>query len=127
MAKSLSVPCIGRGLWYNDDKGGEYMSTHIAIKKDEIEAFCQQHHICDLGLFGTVLHDDFRPNSGIGVLVEFKQEHVPESVKLGEMQDELTKIFGQNVDLVERQAVEKSENYIRRRHILKAVEPIYTG
>jgi predicted nucleotidyltransferase len=127
VAKSLSVPCIGGGLWYNDGKGGEYMSTHIAIKKDKIEAFCQQHHICDLGLFGTVLHDDFRPNSGIGVLVEFKQEHVPESVKLGEMQDELTKIFGQNVDLVERQAVEKSENYIRRRHILKAVEPIYTG
>jgi predicted nucleotidyltransferase len=43
------------------------------------------------------------------------------------MQDELTKIFGQNVDLVERKAVEKSENYIRRRHILKSVEPIYTG
>ena len=103
------------------------MSTHIAIPKDKIDVFCQQNHICDLGLFGTVLHDDFRPNSGIGVLVVFKQKHIPESVKLGEMRDELTKIFGQNVDLVERKAVEKSENYIRRRHILKSVEPIYTG
>ena len=103
------------------------MNSHIAIHKEKIEAFCQQHHISDLGLFGTVLHDDFRPNSGIGVLVEFKREHVPESAKLGEMRDELTKIFGQSVDLVERQAVEKSENYIRRRHILKAVEPIYTA
>lgn len=110
-----------------EGEGGENMSTHIAVKKDKIEAFCQQHHICDLGLFGTVLHDDFRPNSGIGVLVEFKQEHVPESAKLVEMRDELTKIFGQTVDLVERQAVEKSENYIRRRHILKAVEPLYTA
>lgn len=101
------------------------MSSHIAIPKERIETFCQQHNVCDLGLFGTVLHDDFRTNSGIGVLVSFKHEHMPESVKLAQMQEELAKIFGQNVDLVERQAVEKSENYIRRRHILKAIEPIY--
>jgi predicted nucleotidyltransferase len=103
------------------------MSTHIEIPKEKIDAFCQQHNICELGLFGTVLHDDFRANSGIGVLVGFKQEHNPEVTKLSEMQDELTKIFGQNVELVERQAVEKSQNYIRRRHILKAVEPIFTA
>jgi predicted nucleotidyltransferase len=103
------------------------MNTHVEIPKDKIDAFCQQHHICDLGLFGTVLHDDFRPNSGIGVLVGFEQEHKPGQVKMGEMREELTKIFGQNVDLVERQAVEKSQNYIRRRHILKSVEPIFTA
>jgi len=102
------------------------MNSHIAIPKERIEAFCQQNYICELGLFGTVLHNDFRPNSGIGVLVGFKHEHRPEAVKLGEMQDELEKIFGQNVDLVERQAVETSDNYIRRRHILKTVEPIYS-
>jgi hypothetical protein len=114
-------------LWYNDGEGGENMNSHIAVSKEKIEAFCQQHDVSELGLFGTVLHDDFRPNSGIGVLVGFKHDHRPEEVKLGEMREELVKIFGQNVDLVERQAVEKSENYIRRRHILKAVEPIYAG
>jgi predicted nucleotidyltransferase len=103
------------------------MNSHIAIPKDKIDAFCQQHHICELGLFGTVLHDDFRANSGIGVLVGFKREHKPEVTKLDKMQDELAKIFGQNVELVEKQAVEKSQNYIRRRHILKAVEPIFTA
>jgi predicted nucleotidyltransferase len=118
---------LGGGSWYNDEEGGENMSSHIAVPKERIEAFCRQHNVCELGLFGTVLHDDFRPNSGIGVLVGFKLEHTPEAVKLGEMQDELAKIFGQSVDLVERQAVEKSENYIRRRHILKAIEPIYTA
>jgi len=101
------------------------MNSHIEIPKEKIGAFCQQHHICELGLFGTVLHEDFRDNSGIGVLVGFKRKHKPEEEKLGEMQDELTKIFGQNVELVERQAVKKSQNYIRRRHILKAVEPIF--
>ena len=101
------------------------MNSHIAVPKEKIDAFCQQYHICELGLFGTVLHDDFRANSGIGVLVGFKQEYKPEVTKMCEIQDELTKIFGQNVELVERQAVEKSENYIRRRHILKSVEPVF--
>jgi predicted nucleotidyltransferase len=42
-----------------------------------------------------------------------------------ELQNELSKMLGRKVDLVERRAVEKSENYIRRRHILESVEPIY--
>ena len=103
------------------------MNSHIEIPKEKIETFCRQHHICDFGLFGTVLHDDFRTNSGIGVLVGFEQERKPGPIKMVAMQDELTKIFGQNVDLVERQAVEKSKNYIRRRHILKSVEPIFAA
>ena len=101
------------------------MNSHIAIPKDKIDEFCRQHNIRELGLFGTVLHEDFRPNSGIGVLVGFKHKHNPGPIAMGAMQDELAKIFGQNVDLVERQEVEKSSNYIRRRHILKAVEPIF--
>ncbi len=101
------------------------MNSHIEVPREKIDVFCRQHHVCDLGLFGTVLHEDFRANSGIGVLVEFEQEHRSGPIKMGAMQKELTKIFGQNVDLVERQAVERSENYIRRRHILRAVEPIY--
>lgn len=48
-------------------------------------------------------------------------------MELVEMQEELTRVFGQKVDLVERQAVEKSENYIRRHHILESVEPIYVA
>ncbi|MGA2172766.1 MAG: hypothetical protein ABSG82_07135 [Sedimentisphaerales bacterium] len=103
------------------------MNSHIEIPKDKVDAFCRQHHICDLGLYGTVLHEDFRPNSGIGVLVGFEQGHRPGPIRMGAMQEELTKIFGQNVNLVERQAVEKSENYIRRRHILKSVEPVYAA
>jgi len=43
------------------------------------------------------------------------------------MQDELTTILGREVDLVERQAVERSENTIRRRHILRSTEPVYVA
>ena len=101
------------------------MNSHIEIPKEKIETFCRQHHISELGLFGTVLHEDFRRNSGIGVLAGFEREHRPGPAKLVEMQDKLAAIFGQSVELMERQSVEKSNNYIRRRHILKSVEPIY--
>lgn len=43
------------------------------------------------------------------------------------MEEELTEMFGQKADLVERQAVERSENYIRRRHVLESVETVYVA
>ena len=43
------------------------------------------------------------------------------------MQEEFRAMVGREVDLVERGAVEKSENYIRRRHILESAEPIYVA
>jgi predicted nucleotidyltransferase len=103
------------------------MNRHIAISTDEIETFCKRNHIRSFGLFGSALREDFGPDSDIDVLIEFEQQHEPGLFKLVELQDELSKILGHKVDLVERRAVEKSENYIRRRHILESVEPIYVA
>ncbi len=97
------------------------------MPKDKIADFCQRNCIRSLALFGSALREDFRPGSDIDVLVEFEREYRPGFKELVEMQDELTQIFGQKVDLVERQAVEKSENYIRRRNILQSVESIYVA
>ncbi len=103
------------------------MNRHITIPKDEIEAFCRRNHIQSFGLFGSALRGDFGSGSDIDVLVEFERGYRPGLIELVEMQEELAQIFGQKVDLVERQAVERSENYIRRRHILDSVEPIYVA
>lgn len=103
------------------------MNRHITIPKNEIEVFCRRNHIRELAIFGSALQEDFGPGSDIDVLVEFEQTYRPGLMELVEMQEELTRVFGQKVDLVERQAVEKSENYIRRRHILESVEPIYVA
>ena len=103
------------------------MSRRIAIPAEEIEAFCKRNHIRSFGLFGSALRDDFNPGSDIDVLVEFEKGQEPNLFKLVELQDELSKMLGRKVDLVERKAVEKSENYIRRRHILESVEPIYVA
>ncbi|MBW8041824.1 MAG: hypothetical protein FVQ85_17750 [Planctomycetes bacterium] len=103
------------------------MNKHITISKNEIDAFCRLSHIRSLGLFGSALREDFGPGSDVDVLIEFEQAYRPGLMELVEMQEELTRIFGQKVDLVERKAVERSENYIRRRHILESVEPIYVA
>jgi len=103
------------------------MGIQIEVPKDNVEAFCRRNHICSLGLFGSALREDFGPGSDVDVLIEFEKAYRPGLMELVEMQEELTRIFGQKVDLVERQAVERSENYIRRRHILASVEPIYVA
>ena len=73
-------------------------AARIRIPMDEIAEFCRRHHIRRLSLFGSVLRDDFRPESDIDVLVEFDPEHVP-GLAFFSMQDELSTLFGRTVDL----------------------------
>ncbi|MBA2258369.1 MAG: nucleotidyltransferase domain-containing protein [Acidobacteria bacterium] len=53
------------------------MNPHISIDRDAVSAFCRRHHITRLALFGSVLRDDFGPDSDVDVLVEFHAGHVP--------------------------------------------------
>jgi uncharacterized protein len=99
----------------------------ISIRKEELQAFCQRHRIRRLALFGSVLREDFRPDSDVDVLVDFEEGAEPGLSELVAMQDELAAILGRQVDLVERKAVERSENYIRRRHILSTAETVYVA
>ncbi|MDO8730552.1 MAG: nucleotidyltransferase family protein [Candidatus Omnitrophota bacterium] len=74
------------------------MSAKIQIDKTKIAEFCRRHHIRRLALFGSVLRDDFRPDSDVDVLVEFELGHVP-GWEFFSMQDELSEILKQKVDL----------------------------
>ena len=74
------------------------MTVNIAIPKDETAAFCRRHHIRRLSLFGSVLRDDFRADSDIDVLVEFKPGHVP-GLAFFAMEAELSDILGRKVEL----------------------------
>ncbi len=103
------------------------MAIHADISKDKIAAFCCRHHIRSLAFFGSVLRGDFGPGSDVDVLVEFEHGHKHSLMDLVGMEEELTEMFGQKADLVERRAVEKSENYIRRRHVLESVEEVYVA
>jgi predicted nucleotidyltransferase len=72
--------------------------AHITIPKDRIADFCRRHHIRKLALFGSVLRDDFRPDSDVDVLVEFAPGHVP-GLAFFKMEAELSEILGHKVDL----------------------------
>ncbi|OFX13715.1 MAG: hypothetical protein A2Z18_08590, partial [Armatimonadetes bacterium RBG_16_58_9] len=83
--------------------------------------------ILELAFFGSVLRDDFGPKSDVDVLVKFAPDARYSLFDLVHIQDELSSILGREVDLVERESVERSENYIRRRHILSNVERVYVA
>lgn len=74
------------------------MSARIPIDKEAIAAFCRKWHVIELALFGSVLRDDFRPDSDVDVLVTFAPGHVP-GLKFIAMEDELSQILGRKVDL----------------------------
>ena len=99
----------------------------VEIDKEQIQAFCLKWKITELSLFGSVLRDDFHPGSDIDVLVSFDPAARWSLMTMVDIQLELEKIVGRKVDLVERSAVEQSENYIRRQHILASAEPFYVA
>ena len=99
----------------------------VEMSKDKIQDFCQKWKVTEFSLFGSVLRDDFHSSSDVDVLINFEPAARWSLMAAVEMQDELEKILGRKVDLVERSAIERSENYIRRRHILASAEPFYVA
>ena len=99
----------------------------INLPIDKIGVFCRKWKIKELALFGSVLREDFRPDSDVDLLVTFETDSQWSLFDMIDMQDELKEVLGREVDLVERRAVELSENYIRRRHILQSLEPLYVA
>jgi len=73
-------------------------TTRIEIPYDRIAEFCRRHHIRKLSLFGSVVRDDFTPDSDVDVLVEFEPEYTP-GLQFFSMQTELSQILGRPVDL----------------------------
>ncbi|PSB34480.1 nucleotidyltransferase [Stenomitos frigidus ULC18] len=94
------------------------------IPKETIAHFCQHWHITKLSLFGSVLRDDFRPDSDIDVLVEFQPEYIPGFLKLHRIQEELSTLLGNRpIDLV----TPKFLNHRIRDRILSEAEVHYVA
>jgi len=74
------------------------MAARIFVDHQKIVDFCRHHHIRRLAFFGSVLRNDFRPESDVDVLVEFEPGHVPGLAFLS-MEEELSRILGRKVDL----------------------------
>ncbi|MGQ9585676.1 MAG: nucleotidyltransferase domain-containing protein [Anaerolineae bacterium] len=97
------------------------------MPEEEIADFCRRWRVTELALFGSVLREDFASESDVDVLVTFAEDASWGLLDLVTMQEELEVLLGRPVDLLERRAVEEAENYIRRSHILSALEPVYVA
>ena len=76
------------------------MRPQISLPDQELSSFCQRYHVRRLALFGSVLRDDFRPDSDVDVLVSFEQGAHIGFLTLSRMQRELSVMFRRRVDLV---------------------------
>ncbi len=103
------------------------MSARIPIDREKVADFCRRWKITEFALFGSVLRDDFRPDSDVDVLVTFAPDAEWSLFDDVDMEEELSAIFGRKVDLVSRRAVERSDNWIRRKAILSTAEPVYVA
>jgi predicted nucleotidyltransferase len=95
---------------------------------EQITAFCTKWRIKELALFGSVLRDDFCPEtSDIDVLVTFAPDYRWTFDDAMQMQEELETLFGRQVDILSKQSIEQSINWIRKQEILNSAQVIYVG
>lgn len=98
---------------------------NIQLPADAIPAFCTKWQIAELSLFGSVLRDDFHPESDIDILVSFHPTARPTLFDLVYMENELKEIFHRDIDLVTRKGIKCSRNTARREAILSSAQIIY--
>jgi predicted nucleotidyltransferase len=99
---------------------------NIEIPKAQIVDFWQRWKHTEFALFGSVLRDDFPPDSDIDVLAIFEPDFHWTLLKLMQMEEEIEAIFERKVDFVSKRAIEQSLNYLRRKAILNSAQVIYT-
>ena len=100
------------------------MVVKVDADRGRIAQFCREHHIRRLALFGSVLRDDFSPESDIDVLVDFEQGHVPGLFGLARLERELSDVFGgRKIDL---RTPEDISRYFRE-NVLAEAEVQYAG
>jgi uncharacterized protein len=101
------------------------MQTMIAFPREKLESFCHKWKIAELALFGSILREDFGPESDVDILVTFEESANWGLFEHSEMEEELSELLGKKVDLVSRRGIENSQNWIRKNEILGNRERIY--
>lgn len=96
----------------------------IELPMEKIAEFCHKWQVTEFTLLGSVLRDDFRPDSDIDVMVQFHLDAHPTFRTLDQMEAELKTILDRDIDLITRQGIETSRNYLRRHEILSSAQVI---
>lgn len=100
------------------------MAPRIPIQMEAIRDFCARWKIREFSLFGSVLRDDFAPESDVDVLVTFQADDPWSLLDVAKMKLELEALFGRSVDIVEESAL---RNPYRRASILQEKRTLYAA
>jgi uncharacterized protein len=99
----------------------------LGVSTTTLIDFCHRWHITEVALFGSVLRDDFSPESDIDLMVSFDLTLRRGLTETIEIQSQLQQLLGREVDLIIRKALERSENIPRRDRIINSAQVIYAA
>jgi len=100
----------------------------VDLPRAELAALCRRHHVQELAVFGSVIRDDFRPDSDVDFLVKFENDDAgPWMSRLTGLQEDLARLLERPVDVLDWSAIEKSPNPFRRRGILGGLRLLYVA
>lgn len=99
----------------------------LVTTPEQIAAICQRWKITELALFGSILRNDFRPDSDIDLLVTFAPTAHWGLLAHVRMERELSQMLDRPVDLIEKAAIQESPNWLRRNEILQTAQIIYAA
>jgi hypothetical protein len=102
------------------------MTILESLPMQDIDRFCQRWQILELSLFGSVLREDFNPDSDVDVLVTFSDNSDWSLFDHVQMQQELQALLDRKVDLISRRALAHTQNQLLREEILKTAKVIFT-
>ena len=103
------------------------MMEKLNISRDCLVEFCTRWRISELALFGSVLRDDFGPDSDIDLLVTFEPDAPWSLFDIVRVKQEFEELVGRKVDIIERPALEKHHNPYLKHEILTTAVRIFAA
>jgi predicted nucleotidyltransferase len=101
-----------------------FLRSNVTLPRDEIIALCEKYQVEELSVFGSVLREEFGPQSDVDFLVVFeKDDYGPWMGKLTALEDELSELLGRKVDLVPKPMLK----WVIRDRVLAEAQPIYVA
>jgi predicted nucleotidyltransferase len=111
-----TLGCLQTGTTMNE-------AGPLYIPPDELARFCRRYQVRELALFGSMLHQDHRPDSDVDLLVSFQPAARVTFLTLARMQRELEGLLGRKVDLVPRDGLKP----VIRDHVLATARVLYAA
>lgn len=101
--------------------------VRVSIPTEALADFCRRWKIVELSLFGSVLREDFGPESDVDVLVTFAADAKVSLFDLVHLKDDLASVLGRRVDVLTRRSVEQHHNPWFRHEVLSSARTVYAA